>query len=113
MIIGAWPTDDDFSPEITSNYTVATRFDDLSQTLRMMVAGYWKQVTDIDTINVYAYINNIDISGKRVVEPGSNPAVVVDQFIEERGVLNQLIAAGGVTALQEIVEDAEAPLVES
>ena len=64
MIIAEWPTDATGTElaDITSNFTLATRFDDLSRTLRMMVSGYWKQVTDINTINVYAYINNIDIS---------------------------------------------------
>lgn len=109
MIIAEWPNDASGNElaEITSNFTLATRFDDLSRTLRMMVSGYWKQVTDINTINVYAYINNIDISNKRVITREGNEEILVDQFIEERGALNQLIAAGGVTALQEVVEDAE------
>jgi hypothetical protein len=109
MIIAEWPNDATGTElaEIASNFTLATRFDDLSRTLRMMVSGYWKQVTDINTINVYAYINNIDISNKRVITREGNQEILVDQFIEERGALNQLIAAGGVTALQEDVEDAE------
>jgi len=109
MIIAEWPTDTSGTElaDIASNFTLSTRFDDLSRTLRMMVSGYWKQVTDINTINVYAYINNIDISNKRVVVRDANTDILVDQFIEERGALNQLIAAGGVTALQEDVEDAE------
>lgn len=109
MIIAEWPTDADGDEiaEITSNFTLATRFDDLSRTLRMMVAGYWKQVTDINTINVYAYINNIDISNKRINVRENNVDLLVDQFIEERGALNQLIAAGGVTVLQEEIDDNE------
>ena len=109
MIIAQWPTDSSGIElaNLTSNFTLATRFDDLSRTLRMMVSGYWKQVTDIDTINVYAYINDIDISDKRVIIREGQTEILVDQFIEERGALNQLVLGGGVTALQEDVQDAE------
>jgi len=106
MIIAEWPTADDFNPDITSAFTLNTRFDDLSRNLRMMISGYWKQVTDLNTVSVYAYVNDLDISGKRIYSP-ENREILIDQFIEEDGAINQLIAAGGVTVLQEIVEDAE------
>jgi len=105
MIIAKWPTDPDFSTNITSNFSLV-RFDDLSYNLRMMTLGYWKQVVDVDTMAIYASINDIDLSGKRNISTDGTEAVI-DQFIEEQGALNQLIVNNGVTVLQEEVEDAD------
>lgn len=106
MVIAKWPTGDDFDTDIVSNFSTQ-RFDDLSRDLRLMTLGYWKQVVDTDTMAIYAALNNIDISGKRNTTGDASNEFIVDQFIQEEGILNQLIVNGGVDVLQEEVEDRE------
>ena len=72
--------------------------DDLSRRLRIMIHGYWKQVTDPLTIQLYATANGYDLSQQK---NGDNvPAG--DIISGENGPINLLVKAGGITVITDL-----------
>ena len=112
MIIAAWPkpynaqavnsipavTTEGLPFEIADD---ANETDDLSTLVRMMVNGYWKQVTSERVFRLYASINNFDLSTYQPnpnlsTNTGFDPDVNLEG---EFGYINVLVNNGGITSL--------------
>lgn len=72
--------------------------DDISRRLRIMVHGYWKQVTDPTTIQLYAAQN-----GYNLAELKSSVNVPAGDILDgENGLINLLVNAGGITVITDL-----------
>ena len=112
MVIAAWPKPYN-AQAVNSIPTVTTEglpfeiandpneTDDLSTLVRMMINGYWKQVTSETVFRLYASINNYDISTYQQntnasAASGFGPDVNLEG---EFGYINVLVNNGGITSL--------------
>ena len=96
----------------------ANPLDDLSRRLRIMIHGYWKQVTDPLTIQLYATANGYDLSqlqvstnantsinfnGIGVPTITSTPILPAGDIVDgENGLINLLVKAGGITVVTDL-----------
>ncbi len=72
--------------------------DDLSRRLRIMTHGYWKQVVDPVTIQLYATAN-----GYNLAELQSSANVPAGDILNgENGLINLLVKAGGITVITDL-----------
>lgn len=89
MIILNWP-----SPYASGELGDGTNVADSYQFgLRMMIHGYWKQVTDPNVLKLYATINNFDISDFDDPGSGGNP------LLGTNGLINILVNQRGITVI--------------
>lgn len=89
MIILNWP-----SPYASGELGDGTNVADSYQFgLRMMIHGYWKQVTDPNVLKLYATINNFDISD--FDDPGSSG----NPLLGTTGLINILVNQRGITVI--------------
>jgi hypothetical protein len=89
LIILNWPTP--YASGVLDDGTnVATSY---QFGLRMMIHGYWKQVTDPNVLKLYATINNFDLS--EFDDPGTNG----DPMLGPNGLINLLVQQRGITVI--------------
>lgn len=88
MIILDWPSP--YNDTLVNSNTTEVQSDDLVFGLRMMINGFWKQVTDEDVARTYAALNNFSLSEYQLGQGRYG----------ENGWLNLLIEAGGIEVLK-------------
>lgn len=88
MVILDWPSP--YNDALVIAGTSEVQSDDLVFGLRMMINGFWKQVTDEDVARTYAALNNLSLSEYQLGQGryGAN------------GWLNLLVEAGGIEVLK-------------
>jgi len=122
MIIYNWPV------PYNNNDTyvigdIDNALDDISRRLRIMVHGYWKQVTDPVTIQLYAAQNGYDLSELKTstnvitttttefaglvqgieTTTTSTPTLPAGDILDgENGLINLLVKAGGITVITDL-----------
>ena len=102
MIIYNWPVPYNNNDAYVIG-DIDNALDDISRRLRIMIHGYWKQVTDPVTIQLYAAQN-----GYNLAELKSSPYVpdgdlpVGDILDGENGLINLLVNAGGITVVTDL-----------
>lgn len=91
MIILDWPVPyDEFGDASVNAGTSEVQADDLIFGLRMMINGFWKQVTDENVARTYAALNNLSLSNYKLGQGRYG----------ENGWLNLLVEAGGIEVLK-------------
>ena len=91
MIILDWPVPyDEFGDASVNAGTSEVQSDDLIFGLRMMINGFWKQVTDENVARTYAALNNLSLSNYKLGQGRYG----------ENGWLNLLVEAGGIEVLK-------------
>lgn len=88
MVILDWPVP--YDDALVTAGTSAVQTDDLIFGLRMMINGFWKQVTDEDVARTYAALNNLSLSNYQIGQGRYG----------ENGWLNLLVEAGGIEVLK-------------
>jgi len=88
MVILDWPTP--YNDALVIAGTSEVQSDDLIFGLRMMINGFWKQVTDEDVARTYAALNNLSLSEYQLGQGRYG----------ENGWLNLLVEAGGIEVLK-------------
>jgi hypothetical protein len=88
MVILDWPVP--YNDALVNSGTTDVQGDDLIFGLRMMINGFWKQVTDEDVARTYAALNNLSLSNYQIGQGRYS----------ENGWLNLLVEAGGIEVLK-------------
>ena len=88
MVILDWPVP--YNDALVNSGTTDVQSDDLIFGLRMMINGFWKQVTDEDVARTYAALNNLSLSNYQIGQGRYS----------ENGWLNLLVEAGGIEVLK-------------
>jgi hypothetical protein len=88
MVILDWPVP--YNDTLVNSGTTDVQGDDLIFGLRMMINGFWKQVTDEDVARTYAALNNLSLSNYQIGQGRYS----------ENGWLNLLVEAGGIEVLK-------------
>jgi hypothetical protein len=88
MVILDWPVP--YNDALVTAGTSDVQSDDLIFGLRMMINGFWKQVTDEPVARTYAALNNLSLSEYQLGQGRYS----------ENGWLNLLIEAGGIEVLK-------------
>jgi hypothetical protein len=88
MVILDWPVP--YDDTLVNSGTAEVQSDDLVFGLRMMINGFWKQVTDEDVARTYAALNNLSLSEYQIGQGRYS----------ENGWLNLLIEASGIEVLK-------------
>jgi hypothetical protein len=124
MIIYNWPVPYNNNDAYVIG-DINNALDDISRRLRIMVHGYWKQVTDPVTIQLYATANGYDLSALKtstnVTTTTTNEVVGINGFGDiqyattttptlpagdildgENGLINLLVNAGGITVITDL-----------
>jgi hypothetical protein len=97
MVIRAWPVP--YTDTLISNGTELAASDDLVYDVRMMINGYWKQVTDLNVFRIYATLNNYNISTLDVLS--ENTITYTNPFLYgSNGIVNLLVESAGISPLQ-------------
>jgi hypothetical protein len=88
MVILDWPVP--YDDALVTAGTTGVQSDDLIFGLRMMINGFWKQVTDEAVARTYAALNNLSLSEYQIGQGRYS----------ENGWLNLLVEAGGIEVLK-------------
>lgn len=102
MIIYNWPVPYNNNDAYVIG-DIDNTLDDISRRLRIMVHGYWKQVTDPVTVQLYAVQNGYNLAELKsspYVPDGNLP--VGDILDGENGLINLLVNAGGITVITDL-----------
>jgi hypothetical protein len=97
MIIYNWPVPYNNNDAYVIG-DIDNALDDISRRLRIMVHGYWKQVTDPVTIQLYAAQNGYNLSELKT----SADVPAGDILDGENGLINLLVNAGGITVITDL-----------